>query len=89
MEKITLKLTDAEYKLLNDNKLIDSIQYVSGYSSRVWVDILVKDIDKFRKFLIDEIRYYKSEIDFDVDMVQVELNNLESILSKLDRNENK
>ena len=79
--KITLKLTDREYKLLDDNKLIDSIQYVNGYSSRVCVDILVEDVDSFREFLNDEIKSLPRPLN---EPSRIIYNNLKSILSKLE-----
>ncbi len=48
---ITLKLSDDEFKFLDDNKFIEKIQYVNGYNSKVWVDIAVENVDKFKKFL--------------------------------------
>ena len=95
--KVTLKLTDAEKLIVSpdgdwmkeneDDIILRKID--AGYSNYENREsghfLIVRDVDKLREFLKDELRYYQSGTDFDVDMVQVQINTLKSILSKLDK----
>ena len=99
VEKVTLKLTKTEWELF-EGKYNQVKMFCQGKD--FVLDVL--DVDKFRKFLNDEIDkiycsdafiggvtmnekysfyHYQEKIDGDVDAMKRKLNNLKSILNKL------
>ena len=98
MKKVTIKLTNKEIMFLDVLTDISELNqgfeeeyvYLHGYSAeRIGIDLsdneyLIQDVDSFRHFLINEIRYYNSETDI-YNRTQAEVTNLKSILSKLDK----
>ena len=77
MKKVTIKLTNKEIMFLDVLTDISELNqgfeeeyvYLHGYSAeRIGIDLsdneyLIQDVDSFRHFLINEIRYYNSETD--------------------------
>lgn len=89
MKKVTLKLTDAETRLLGTQRGLGNVQQILvsnplSVDGKKWTEhtIEVLNVNKFREFLNDEIK--------DVDgswkrITIVDYTNLKSILSKLDK----
>ena len=95
MKKVTLELTKQETNSIWDKTNSNTLEFfylMECYDKNktfTHYECEVFNVAKFREFLKDEVRYYNSGTDFDVDMVQVELKNVKSILSKLDLAVNK